>query len=238
MELKELTNKQKEKADKIIELLIELKKSGLITLTWGNVSQIDRKSALVVIKPSGVSYDAMTPDDMVVVDLDGNVVEGKLNPSSDLPTHLELYKNFKEIGGVTHTHSRWATIFSQACMPIPALGTTHADAFYGNVPCTRKLTPHEIEEAYEKNTGTVIVEAFENINPNDIPAVLVSSHGPFTWGKDAKKSVEYSIILEEVAMMAYHTVILNANATIQKELVDKHYLRKHGANAYYGQKEK
>ena len=217
---------------------IRLKESGLITLTWGNVSQIDRKSGLVVIKPSGVSYDNMTPDDMVVVDLDGNVVEGKLNPSSDLPTHLELYKHFADIGGVTHTHSRWATIFSQACMPIPALGTTHADAFYGDVPCTRKLTPQEIEDAYEKNTGTVIVEAFKDINPSDIPAVLVSSHGPFTWGKDANKSVENSIILEEVAMMAFNTVLLNQNACIQQELMDKHYFRKHGANAYYGQTEK
>ena len=217
---------------------IRLKESGLITLTWGNVSQIDRKSGLVVIKPSGVSYDNMTPDDMVVVDLDGNVVEGKLNPSSDLPTHLELYKHFADIGGVTHTHSRWATIFSQACMPIPAFGTTHADAFYGDVPCTRKLTPQEIEDAYEKNTGTVIVEAFKDINPSDIPAVLVSSHGPFTWGKDANKSVENSIILEEVAMMAFNTVLLNQNACIQQELMDKHYFRKHGANAYYGQTEK
>ncbi len=222
----------------VCEANIELKNSGLITLTWGNVSQIDRQSGLVVIKPSGVSYDAMTPEDMVVVDLDGNVVEGKLNPSSDLPTHLELYKHFTDIGGITHTHSRWATIFSQACVPISALGTTHADAFYGDVPCTRKLTPQEIKNAYEKNTGTVIIEAFKNINPTDIPAVLVSSHGPFTWGKDAKKSVENSIILEEVAMMAYHTIVLNPNAEIQKELMDKHYLRKHGKNAYYGQKEK
>ncbi len=222
----------------VCEANIRLKESGLITLTWGNVSQIDRESGLVVIKPSGVSYDNMTPDDMVVVDLDGNVVEGKLNPSSDLPTHLELYKSFDGIGGVTHTHSRWATIFSQACMPISALGTTHADAFYGDVPCTRKLTPQEIADAYEKNTGRVIVEAFKDINPDDIPAVLVSSHGPFTWGKDANKSVENSIILEEVAMMAYHTLMLDKNACIQQELMDKHYYRKHGANAYYGQTEK
>ena len=214
---------------------ISLKESGLITLTWGNVSQIDRQSGLVVIKPSGVDYDKMTADDMVVVDLDGNVVEGKLNPSSDLATHLEIYKSFKNVGGVTHTHSRWATVFSQACADIPALGTTHADAFYGAVPCTRKLTADEISGAYEKNTGKVIVETFGALDPDAVPAVLVAGHGPFTWGKDAKKSVEHAIILEEVAMMAYHTLVLNNDPLFQKELLDKHYLRKHGANAYYGQ---
>lgn len=212
-----------------------LKDSGLIVLTWGNVSQIDRESGYVVIKPSGVSYDAMRAEDMVVVDLEGNVVEGDLKPSSDLPTHLELYKAFPEIGGITHTHSRWATVFSQAGAPIPALGTTHADVFYGPVPVTRKLTEQEIRGAYEKETGKVIVETFAEIGPNGIPAVLVHSHGPFIWGKNAMKSVENAITLEEVAMMAYYTLQLTPDAQMQQELLDKHFLRKHGANAYYGQ---
>ena len=212
-----------------------LKDSGLIVLTWGNVSQIDRESGYVVIKPSGVSYDAMRTEDMVVVDLEGNVIEGNLKPSSDLPTHLELYKAFPEIGGITHTHSRWATVFSQAGVPIPALGTTHADVFYGPVPVTRKLTEQEIRGAYEKETGKVIVETFLDRNPNEIPAVLVHSHGPFIWGKNAMKSVENAITLEEVAMMAYYTLQLTPDAQMQQELLDKHFLRKHGANAYYGQ---
>lgn len=215
-----------------------LKDSGLIVLTWGNVSQIDRESGRIVIKPSGVSYDTMTAKDMVVVDLEGNVVEGDLKPSSDLPTHIELYKAFPEIGGITHTHSRWATVFSQAGVSIPALGTTHADAFYGTIPVTRKMTEQEIQGEYEKETGKVIVETFQAINPNEIPAVLVHSHGPFIWGKDAMKSVENAITLEEVSMMAYHTLQLNANAQIQQALLDKHFLRKHGANAYYGQEGK
>lgn len=222
--------------EQVYEANISLKENGLITLTWGNVSQIDRENGLIVIKPSGISYDSMTSEDMVVVDLEGNKVEGKWNPSSDLPTHLELYKAFADIGGVTHTHSRWATIFSQAGMEIPALGTTHADAFYGGVPCTRKLTTQEIEGDYEKETGKIIIEAFQNINPSDIPAVLVNSHGPFTWGKDAKKSVENAIILEEVAMMAWNTLKLNDDVQFQQALADKHYFRKHGPNAYYGQK--
>ena len=208
---------------------------GLITLTWGNVSAIDRESGLVVIKPSGVRYDVMRPEDMVVVDLEGNRVEGKWNPSSDTPTHLVLYKAFKNIGGVVHTHSRWATIFSQAGMAVPALGTTHADAFYGDVPCTRKMTPEEIAGAYEAETGNVIVETFRGKDPMEVPAVLVNSHGPFTWGKSAAKAVENSVILEEVAMMAWHTVHMNPGVTFQQELADKHYFRKHGANAYYGQ---
>lgn len=214
-----------------------LKDSGLIVLTWGNVSQIDRESGYVVIKPSGVSYDAMRAEDMVVVDLEGNVIEGDLKPSSDLPTHLELYKAFPEIGGITHTHSRWATVFSQAGAPIPALGTTHADVFYGPVPVTRKLTEQEIRGAYEKETGKVIVETFLGRNPNEIPAVLVHSHGPFIWGKNAMKSVENAITLEEVAMMAYYTLQITPDAQIQQTLLDKHFLRKHGANAYYGQGE-
>ena len=212
-----------------------LKESGLVVLTWGNVSQIDRETGYIVIKPSGVDYTTMTAEDMVVVDLEGNVVEGKLKPSSDLPTHVELYKAFPDIGGITHTHSRWATIFSQAGAPIPALGTTHADVFFGEIPVTRKMTPEEIAGQYEKETGKVIVEAFSAVNPNEIPAALVHSHGPFIWGKDAMKSVENAITLEEVAMMAYYTLQMNGNARIQRELLDKHFLRKHGANAYYGQ---
>lgn len=212
-----------------------LKESGLVVLTWGNVSQIDRESGYVVIKPSGVAYDAMSAEDMVVVDLQGNVVEGRRKPSSDLPTHLELYKAFPQITGITHTHSRWATVFSQAGIPIPALGTTHADAFYGAVPVTRKMTEEEIAGEYEKETGKVIVEAFAQTDPKDIPAVLVYGHGPFIWGKNAIASVENAITLEEVAALAYHTLALNPDATLQQALLDKHYFRKHGANAYYGQ---
>ena len=212
-----------------------LKESGLVVLTWGNVSQIHRETGYIVIKPSGVDYSTMTAEDMVVVDMEGNVIEGKLKPSSDLPTHIELYKAFPDIGGITHTHSRWATIFSQAGKPIPALGTTHADVFYGEIPVTRKMSPEEIEGQYEKETGKVIVEAFSELDPNEIPAALVYSHGPFIWGKDAMKSVENAITLEEVAMMAYYTLQMNGNAQIQQKLLDKHFLRKHGANAYYGQ---
>lgn len=222
---------------RVYQANVSLKQNGLITLTWGNVSGINRESGLVVIKPSGVSYESMTPEDMVVVDLDGNVVEGKYAPSSDLPTHIELYKGFSKIEGVTHTHSRWATIFSQAGMAIPALGTTHADAFYGDVPCTRKLTDAEIAGEYEKETGKIIVETFENKDAISIPAALVHSHGPFTWGESVEKSVEHAIILEEVAMMAWHTMKLNTKLDFQQELLDKHYYRKHGPNAYYGQKE-
>lgn len=214
---------------------LKLRSYGLITLTWGNVSGIDRDTGLVVIKPSGLDYGAMKPEDMVVMDLQGRRVEGKWNPSSDLDTHLVLYRNYPQIGGVVHTHSRWATIFSQAGRSIPALGTTHADTFYGDVPCTRKLTPEEIAGKYEEETGNVIVETFAERNIMDVPAVLVQSHGPFTWGKDPKKAVENAVVLEEVAMMAWHSLAMNPGIQFQQELADKHYFRKHGPNAYYGQ---
>lgn len=216
---------------------IRLKESGLVVLTWGNVSEIDRESGLIVIKPSGVGYESMTAEDMVVVNLAGEKIEGKYAPSSDLATHLALYKAYPEIGGITHTHSRWATIFAQAGLPIPMLGTTHADTFYGDIPCTRRLTPQEIADEYEKETGNIIIEAFDNIAPMDIPGVLVNSHGPFAWGKDAAKSVENALVLEECAMMAWHTLALNKEVDFQQELADKHYFRKHGPNAYYGQRE-
>lgn len=212
-----------------------LKENGLITLTWGNVSEIDRERGIIAIKPSGVDYDSMTPEDIVILDLDGNRVEGDLNPSSDTPTHLVLYKSFPAITGITHTHSRWATVFSQAKCEIPVLGTTHADAFYGSVPVTRDMTDEEIRGEYEKNTGIVIAECFDNENVMATPGVLVASHGPFTWGKSAKDSVKNAIILEEVAAMAYYTMKLNPDAKISDALIDKHYLRKHGKNAYYGQ---
>jgi L-ribulose-5-phosphate 4-epimerase len=215
---------------------VSLPRLGLVTLTWGNVSQIDRESGLIVIKPSGVSYEDMKAEDMVVVDLEGNIVEGELNPSSDTPTHIELYKRFPSIGGITHTHSRWATIFAQCGINIPALGTTHADTFYGDVLCTREMTEAEIFGEYEKETGKVISELFDNETVMQTPAALVFSHGPFSWGKDAKKSVENAVVLEEVAMMAWHTLQMNEDAKIAKALLDKHYLRKHGENAYYGQK--
>lgn len=208
----------------------------LITFTWGNVSAIDRESGLVVIKPSGVEYDEMKASDMVVVSLDGTVVEGDLNPSSDTPTHLEFYRNFPNIGGVVHTHSRWATIWAQAGKDINAYGTTHGDYFYGNIPCTRRMTPAEIASEYELNTGKVVVETFQGKNPDQMPGVLVNSHGPFTWGKDAKEAVHNAVVLEEVAMMAFYTESLGNTVPMQQELLDKHFLRKHGKNAYYGQK--
>lgn len=221
----------------VYEQNLELPKKGLITLTWGNVSAIDRESNLMVIKPSGVEYDAMRPEDMVVVDLiTGEVVEGNLKPSSDTPTHLELYRNFPNIGGIVHTHSRWATIWAQSKLPIPAMGTTHADYFYDAVPCTRCLTPDEIERDYELETGKVIVETFKGLDPDAVPAVIVANHGPFSWGKTAQKAVENAIVLEEVAMMAWHAAMLNRAPVMQQELLDKHFLRKHGAGAYYGQK--
>jgi L-ribulose-5-phosphate 4-epimerase len=213
-----------------------LPKYGLVTFTWGNVSALDREKGLVVIKPSGVEYDAMQASDMVVVDLEGKKVEGALNPSSDTPTHLELYRAFPDIGGVAHTHSRWATVFAQAGMAIPALGTTHADYFYGAVPCTRKLTPAEIAGPYELETGKVIAEIFSGKKILDIPGALVYSHGPFTWGADADSAVHNAAVLEETAFMAWHTLRIQPDIPpMQRELLDRHFLRKHGSGAYYGQ---
>ncbi len=216
---------------------LQLPKHGLVTFTWGNVSGIDRAQGLVVIKPSGVAYDDMQPKDMVVVALEtGKVVEGKLKPSSDTPTHLELFRAFPNIGGVVHTHSRWATSFAQAGRGLAALGTTHADYFYGEVPCTRQLTPGEIQGEYEKETGLLIKETFEGKNPDSIPAVLVYSHGPFAWGVDPLEAVHNAVVLEEVAFMNFHTLMIQPGIPpMQQELLDKHYLRKHGKNAYYGQ---
>ena len=227
--------------EQVFKANLELPKKGLVLFTWGNVSGIDREKNLIVIKPSGVDYETMKAEDMVVVDLDGNVVEGDLNPSSDTPTHIELYKKFPSIGGIVHTHSTNATIWAQSGRDIPAYGTTNADYFYGSIPCTRKMTPEEIAGEYEKETGTVIIETFEkrNINPEYIPGVLVNSHGPFTWGKKPDKAVYNSVVLEEVAKMAMFTEMVNKDIKpMQQELLDKHFLRKHGANAYYGQKKK
>ena len=209
----------------------------LVTFTWGNVSGIDRESGIMAIKPSGVEYEKLSPEDMVLVDIrTGKKVEGKWNPSSDTDTHCELYRSFENIGGVVHTHSRWATIFSQMGRGVPALGTTHGDYFYGEIPCTRKMTPEEIAGEYELETGKVIVETFQGKSPDDIPAVLVHSHGPFAWGTDAMNAVHNAVVLEEVSFMAWHSLLLEpALPAMQQELLDKHYLRKHGANAYYGQ---
>lgn len=222
----------------VYEANLLLPKHNLVTFTWGNVSGVDREKGLMVIKPSGVEYDTMTADDMVVVDLKtGEKVEGDLNPSSDTDTHLVLYNAFPEIGGIVHTHSRWATTFAQAGRGIPALGTTHGDYFYGEIPCTRKMTSDEIGGRYEWETGNVLVETFKDKNPNDIPAALVYSHGPFCWGTDPKNAVHNAVVLEEVAFMAWHALQMQKDLPpMQQELLDKHYLRKHGANAYYGQK--
>lgn len=217
---------------------IELVKQKLVIYTWGNVSAIDREKGLVVIKPSGVDYENMSPDDMVVVDLkNGVVVEGNYKPSSDTPTHLELYRNFLNIGGVTHTHSLNATAFAQAGVSIPALGTTHADYFYGDIPCTRVLSKAEVDCDYELNTGKVIVEIFAALNmcPKKIPGVLVKNHGPFSWGANAADSVHNAVVLDAVAEMAMKTLMINPKSTMDLYILDKHYNRKHGANAYYGQ---
>lgn len=221
----------------VLEANLMLPKHGLVTFTWGNVSAVDRENGMVVIKPSGVSYEEMTAEDMVVVELSsGKTAEGKYKPSSDTPTHLELYHKFDNIGGIVHTHSRWATSFAQAGVGIIPLGTTHADYFYGEIPCTRAMTAEEIGGEYEKETGTVIIEAFKGIDPMTIPAVLVKSHGPFTWGKNAAEAVHNAVVLEEAAFMNYHAIGLNSDIKhMHQELLDKHYLRKHGTNAYYGQ---
>ncbi|QLB21326.1 L-ribulose-5-phosphate 4-epimerase [Vespertiliibacter pulmonis] len=224
--------------ERVLKANLELPKYGLVTFTWGNVSEIDRATGLVAIKPSGVEYDVMTVDDIVIVDLDGNRVWGDKKPSSDTPTHLELYRQFPEIGGVVHTHSRHAVGWAQAGEDILALGTTHGDYFYGTVPCTRKMSPEEIAGEYELETGKVIVETFRerNINPEMVPGVLVHSHGPFTWGKDGHNAVHNSVVLEEVAYMNFCSKLIRPNVqSMQQELLDKHYLRKHGKNAYYGQ---
>lgn len=220
----------------VLEANLQLPKYQLVTFTWGNVSGIDREKGLVVIKPSGVEYDKLTRDDMVVVDLEGNVVEGYLKPSSDTPTHLLLYKEFPQIGGVVHTHSPWATVWAQAGKGIPALGTTHADYFYGEIPCTRKMTDAEIQGAYEEETGKVIVETFRLLDPMQMPGVLVYGHGPFAWGKNPYDAVHNAVVLEEVAKLAARTYYLNPSVEpIDQSLLDRHYFRKHGANAYYGQ---
>jgi len=219
----------------VLEANLSLPKHGLVTLTWGNVSGIDRKRGYVVIKPSGVPYEELTAEDLAVMDLAGRHVEGK-KPSSDTATHLELYRAFPHCGGIVHTHSRWATTFAQAGRDIPALGTTHADDFYGPVPCTRPMTEDEIRGEYEKETGRVIAETFRNRDAESVPAVLVFSHGPFTWGQDPLAAVHNAVVLEEAAFMAWHALLLEpALGGIQPALLDRHYLRKHGKNAYYGQ---
>ena len=221
----------------VCEANLLLPKYDLVTFTWGNVSGIDRELGLIAIKPSGVPYDGMAPEDMVIVDLSGNVIEGKWKPSSDTATHIELYKAFPNIGGVVHTHSRWATTFAEAGQPIPAMGTTQADYFYGDIPCTRPMTEEEINGDYEKETGKVIVETFKNIQADDVPGVLVYSHGPFSWGTDPKNAVHNAVVMEEVAFMDWHALMINPeHRDMQKALLDRHYLRKHGVNAYYGQK--
>lgn len=223
----------------VLKANLLLKQWGLVIFTWGNVSAIDRRAGQVVIKPSGVPYETMKVEDLVVVDLDGNTIEGQYKPSSDLATHLELYKQFPASGAVVHTHSRMATAWAQAGIDLPAFGTTHADYFHGDIPCTRPLSANEIKGAYEYETGKVIAETFtrRNIAPMDIPAVLVCSHGPFTWGKTPTEAVHHTVVLEEIAAMACHSLQINHKInSMPADLLDKHYLRKHGDNAYYGQR--
>ena len=222
--------------EQVFQANLDLVKHGLVIFTWGNVSGIDRSKGLVVIKPSGVSYEKMKASDMVVVNLNGEVVDGKLKPSSDTPTHLVLYQKFQNIGGVVHTHSEWATSWAQAGLGIPAIGTTHADYFYGEIPCTRKMTKAEIAVEYEKETGNVIVERFKELNPDMIPGVLVNNHGPFSWGKSADDAVHNAVVMEEVAKMTFRSLTLNPKTNMEQALLDKHFLRKHGKDAYYGQK--
>ena len=219
------------------EANMDLPKHGLVTFTWGNVSAIDRDAGLVAIKPSGVAYEKLRPEDIVVVDLDGKIVESKLKPSSDTPTHLSLYKAFAGIGAIVHTHAPWATSWAQAGRPIPALGTTHADYYYGAIPCTRAMTEAEINGAYELETGNVIAETFRELDPEMMPGVIVRSHAPFNWGKDPHDAVHNAVVLEEVAKIAFHTLQLQSDiGAMDQALLDKHYLRKHCKNAYYGQK--
>lgn len=222
--------------EKVCQANLDLVKHGLVIFTWGNVSAIDRESGLVVIKPSGVDYDHMKPSDMVVVDLDGKIVEGDLNPSSDTATHLVIYKAFPEVGGVVHTHSTYATAWAQAGCDIPNIGTTHADYFYKAIPCTADMTRAEVEGNYELETGNVIVRRFEGMNPVHTPGVLVKNHGPFAWGRDAADAVHNAVVMEQVAKMAYVAYGINSRLTMNQLLVEKHFSRKHGPNAYYGQK--
>ena len=220
----------------VYEANMELPKRGLVVYTWGNVSGFDKETGYFAIKPSGVDYDELKPEDMVIMDLEGNKIEGKYNPSSDTATHIDLYKAWPEVGGIVHTHSQWATQWAQAGRSIPSYGTTHADYFYGDIPCARSLTPEEIDEAYEKNTGLVIIETFAEKNPKYVPGVLCTNHGPFAWGKDAAEAVHNAVVLEECAKMAYYTECINPRVQqIPQPLMDKHFLRKHGENAYYGQ---
>ena len=218
---------------------MELKNQGLIKYTWGNVSAVSRKDGLFVIKPSGVDYDELSPSNMVVCDFEGNIVEGEMRPSSDTMTHAELYKNYDEIGAIVHTHSPWATVWAQAGLDVPVYGTTHADTFYGEIPCARFLTKEEIDSGYEKATGKVIIETFtdRDINIMDIPAIILHGHGPFAWAKDPMEAVMNAVVLEEICKMNYYTVKLNEKSEkLPQEILDKHYLRKHGKDAYYGQK--
>ncbi len=223
---------------KVCQANLDLVKHGLVIFTWGNVSAIDRNKGLIVIKPSGVSYDTMKPEDMVVVDLNGKVVEGELNPSSDTPTHVVLYNAFPEIGGIVHTHSTYATAWAQAGKDIPNIGTTHADYFHNEIPCTRDMTEAEVKGQYELETGNVIVERFKSLNPIHTPGVLVKNHGPFAWGKDADNAVYNAVVMEQVAKMAFVAYSVNPNLTMNPLLIEKHFSRKHGPNAYYGQKKK
>jgi len=224
--------------ERVLKANLQLPEYGLVTFTWGNVSEIDREKGVIAIKPSGVEYKNMNADDIVVIDLEGNRLEGTLNPSSDTQTHIELYKAFPNIGGIVHTHSRHATVWAQAGLDIPALGTTHADYFYGDIPCTRPLSAAEIATDYEKNTGLVIIEEFNQrgLDAMAIPGAVISGHAPFSWGKDAFDAVHNAVVLEEVSAMAIATRSLNLEIKVQEELLDKHYMRKHGKNAYYGQK--
>ena len=230
-------NRLKKLREDVCEANLELVKKGLVMYTFGNVSGIDRESNIIVIKPSGVDYSKLSPKTMVLVDLDGNIIEGKLNPSSDTKTHSKLYKEFRDIGGISHTHSRYATAWAQAKMSVPCLGTTHADYFYGEVPCTKVIRNEQIEKDYEEETGSLIIKTFKAIDYHYMKAVLVSCHGSFTWGKDAKEAVFLSVMLEEIAHINFMSVLLNPHIkSIKKSLLDKHYLRKHGKDAYYGQK--